>query len=104
MARRLIRRIVPRLASRLARERRQQRPCLPFVTALEDPGRLDADQQAPVAGGERRDFRDLPAALGLVRDAFARVRPRLTEVGASPDGLAMPFARGRGVNRAALRV
>jgi hypothetical protein len=53
MTGRLIRRIVPRLASRFSGEGRQQRPCLPFVAALEDPGRFDADQQTAVAHGER---------------------------------------------------
>ncbi len=101
---RLIRRIVPLVAPGLSGERRQQRPCLAFVAALEDSGRFDADEQTTVADGERRDFRDLSAAIGVVGDPFARVRPGFAEVGASPDSLTMPFARGRGVHGAALGV
>ena len=104
MAWRLVRRVVPLLASGLSGECREQRPRLPVVATLEDPGRFDADEQAAVAHRKRRDFGDLSAALGVVRDPFARVRPRLAEIRTTPDGLTVPFACGRGVDRAARRV
>src|SRR4029453_7902008 len=104
MAGRLIRRIVPLVASRLSGECREQRPRLSFVAALEDAGRFDADQQAAVADGKCRDLRDLSIALGVVRDPLARVGPRLTQVEAPPDGLTVPFARGRSEDRVGLRV
>ena len=75
----------------------------PLVAALEDAGRLDADEHAAVLDREGRDLRDLAAGVVVVRDALARVRPRLAEVGAAPDGRAVPLARGGRVDRARAR-
>src|SRR5439155_26226792 len=61
MTGRLVRRVVPHLAPRLARKRGEQRPRFPLVMALEDPRRLDADEHAAVLDGERRDLRKLYA-------------------------------------------
>ena len=44
---RLVRGVVPDLAARLAGERRQLRPGRAVVAALEDPRRLDADEDPP---------------------------------------------------------
>src|SRR5205085_9406760 len=49
---RLVLRIVPELAPGLALERREDRPRLAAVAALEDPGRLDSDEHAAVASCE----------------------------------------------------
>ena len=62
-------------------------------------------RRAPaVVDRERRDLRDLAAGLGVVRDAFARVCPRLAQIRAPPHGRAVPFARRGRVDRTALRV
>src|SRR3954469_14068290 len=101
---RLVRRIVPALAAVLPGERRQQRPGLAVVAALEDARRLDADEQ-PVAGArERRHLGDPAAVLVTVGEAFARVLPSLAQVVTAPDGGAVPLACGGGEDRACLRV
>ena len=97
---RLVGGIVPTLAPRLAGESRQQRPGLPVVAALEDSRRLDADEQAVAGSCERRHLRDLAPVLVAVGEALARHLPRLAEVGAAPDGGAVPLARGGGVDLA----
>ena len=76
MARRLVRRVVPGFAAGLARERRQQRPALAAVAALEEARRLDADEDAPVRHGERRYLRDLAGLIRVVGEALAGERPR----------------------------
>src|SRR6185436_13510264 len=58
----------------------------------------------PVVDREGRDLRDLAGVAFGVADALARERPGLAEVAASPDGRAVPFARGGGVDRARVRV
>ncbi len=99
VAGRLVRRVVPQVAAGFSRERRQQRPVLASVATLEDPGCLHADEHAPVLHGERRDLRQLPIAVRLVGEALARLRPRLAEVRAAPDGRAVPLARSGGEDR-----
>src|SRR5262249_60769528 len=96
VAGRLVRGIVPELAARLAGERREERPRLAAVLALEDAGRLDADEHAPVPDGERGDLRHLPRVVVAVADAFAREGPGLAEIGAAPDGRGVPVACGSG--------
>src|SRR5581483_7056328 len=91
--RRLIRRVVRALAAGLAGQRREECPRLAVVATLEDARRLDTGEHTAVRSGERRDLRQL--APVLVREAFARERPRLAEVLAAPDRRAMPLA-GRG--------
>src|SRR5207247_9270632 len=74
--RRLVRGIVPALAARLSLERREMRPVLAGVVALEDAGVLDAHEHALGRGGEGRDLRKVLAVLA-VRDALAGERPGL---------------------------
>ena len=104
MAGRLILRVVPDVARRLALERAEQLPRLRAVTALEHTRRLCTGEETSVRGRETGDLRELRAAVGAVVQAFARMRPRLTEVAAPPDGRAVPLARRRCVDRAALRL
>ena len=101
MAGRLVRRVVPVLAPRLALEGRELRPGHAAVRRLEDPGHLDADEQPPVPRGEVRDLRHLLLALGLVGEALAGLLPGLAEIRAPPDRRAVPLARSGRVDRAA---
>src|SRR6185437_2400024 len=91
VAGRLVRRVVPALASGLAVEHRVRRPGGPVVPALEDAGRLDADEDSTVGGRYARDLGH-PAAV-LVGEPLARLRPGLAEIGAAPDRGAVPLAR-----------
>src|SRR5207248_9987915 len=86
VAGRLVRRVVPELAAGLAGKGGEERPGLAAVAALKDAGRLDADEDAAVPRGERRDLGDLARIVVAVADALARERPRLAEVVAAPDG------------------
>ena len=99
MARRLVRRVVPGLAAGLAGKRREERPRLAAVAALEDAGRLDADEHAAVGGREMRDLRQLAVAV-VVGEALAGELPRLADVGTAPHRGAVPLARGGRVDRA----
>src|SRR5436309_5456446 len=104
MAGRLVGRIVPALAAVLAGQGRQERPGLAVVAALEDAGRLDADEQAVARAGECRDLRDLAAVAVAVGEALARVLPRPAEAAAAPAGGAAPFARRGRIDPARGRV
>ena len=74
----------PTLAAGLAGEGGEHREGCSAVPALEDAGRLDADEQPVVAGGERRDLREAPAVL--VGETLRGVLPGLAEIAAAPDG------------------
>jgi hypothetical protein len=95
MARRLVVRVVPLVAAREPVQGRQQRERPAAVAALEQAGGLRSDQQAAVSNGDVRHFRQLQVAVGIA-DALARVLPRLAEIGAPPDGRAVPLARCSG--------
>src|SRR5581483_773593 len=99
MPRRLLRRVVPVLA-RLVLRRAMELPRLAAVAALEDAGWLGPREHPAMGGREARDLRQLPLGVVAVGQALARLRPRLAEVGALPDGRAVPLARGGGVDRA----
>ena len=102
---RLVRGVVPALAARLALERREQRPGLAAVAALEHAGALRAGEEAAVVRGQAGDLRELELALAVaVRETLARLLPCLAEVGAAPDARAVPLARGGRVDRAAAGV
>ena len=103
VAGRLVRRVVPPSLPGLAGERRELRPVRAVVAALEDAGRLDADEHAARRRRESRGLRDLPPRL-VVGEALARERPGLAEVAAPPDGRAVPFARRGRVDRARRRL
>ena len=103
MAGRLVGRIVPGRAARLAVERAQQRPGLAAVTALEQAGRLGAGQHAPVRGAQTGDLRQ-PQVAVAIGQALARQLPGLAQVAAAPDARTVPLARGRRVDRARCRI
>src|SRR5581483_8793908 len=82
---RLLVRVVPVLA-RLVLRRAMELPRLPAVAALEDAGRLGPCEQPAVRRRQARDLGQLPLRVVAVRQALARLRPRLAEIGALPDG------------------
>src|SRR5205085_3287561 len=86
---------VPVRVPRVLVERRLQCPSRAVVRALENAGRLRACEQSAVCGGDARDFRQLALGVVPVRQTLARLGPGLAEIGAAPDGCAVPFA-GRG--------
>ena len=102
MARRLLARVVPVLAASCSGVARSFHVCA-AVAALEDPGHLRAGQQPSVRRRQARDLRHLELAVVAVAEALARLRPRLAEIGAAPDGGAVPLARGGRVDPAARR-
>src|SRR5581483_5602604 len=104
VAGRLVRGIVPVLAAVLAGERREKRPRRAVVLALEDAGRLDADEETVAGARERRDLVDLPAVVVGIAQSLARHLPRRAAVAAAPDARAVPLARRSGVDRVGRRV
>src|SRR5213592_4198064 len=103
MARRLLGRVVPVVTPRLALERREQRPRLRAVAALEQADALGADEHPAVGGRHVGHLRKLQAPVWII-EPLARVLPGLAKIGAAPDRGAMPLAR-RGVeDRPGVRV
>ena len=105
VAGRLLRRVVPRLAALVPLEGRHQRERLPAVGALEEAGRLGADEQAAVRGHHVGDLGQLQLAVAVgIAEPRAGVLPRLAQVGAAPDRRAVPLAGGGGEDRARVAV
>src|SRR6478672_6228286 len=103
MARRLLGRVVPVRAARLAVEPAEERPGRGAVAALEDAGRLDAGEHAPMRGRQTGDLRQLRTVVA-VRETLARELPGLAEVVAAPHAGAVPLACRGGVDCAGIRV